>query len=221
MARPVKHWPQRDLAQNRVQRARDRVEPSFSYILLVDPITRAWPRRPARRPFSARGAPPGEPRGGPRPPRPAEGRRRRGRGAQRPREGPTAPCERNGRPRRGPPENEAESAPRATPPRCPPGRGGVSRGAQEVPRRSLATPFGHESRQEAASTENRRDRPCVPAERNDRPGRAPTPPPRTGRRGSAPGPCRRGPRRAEAAGVGTRRMSHGRSATPFGQESLQ
>ena len=45
-------------------------------------------------------------------------------------------------------------------------------------------------------------------------------PPRTGRRGARPSRGRRGPRRAEAAGVGTRRRSHGRSATPFGQESL-
>ena len=178
------------------------------------------PRRPARRPFSARGAPPGEPCGGPRPPRRVGGGRRMVIGAQRPREGPTAPCERNGRPRRG--TTRKRDGKRAPGPAAaaPPGRGGVSRGAQEVSRRSLATPFGHETPQEVTSTENRRDRPCAPAERNDRPGRAPTPPPRTGRRGSAPGPCRRGPRRAEAAGVGTRRRSHGRSATPFGQESL-
>ena len=178
MARPVKHWPQRDLAQNRVQRARDRVEPSFSYILLVDPITRAWPRRPARRPFSARGAPPGEPRGGPRPPRSAEGGRARVCGAKSPREGPAAPCERNGRPRRGTAateRRETESTRRPRPPRRPPCRGGECGDAQEVPRRSLATPFGHETPQEVTSTENRRDRPCAPAERNDRPGRAPTP----------------------------------------------
>ena len=45
-------------------------------------------------------------------------------------------------------------------------------------------------------------------------------PPRTWRRRARPSRGRRGPRRVEAAGVGTRRMSHGRSATPFGQESL-
>ena len=38
---------------------------SFSYILLVDPITRERTRRPARRPFSAGGAPPGSPAAGP------------------------------------------------------------------------------------------------------------------------------------------------------------
>ena len=45
--------------------------------------------------------------------------------------------------------------------------------------------------------------------------------PVTGRRRARPSRGRRGPRRAEAAGAGTRRRSHGRSATPFGQESLQ
>ena len=43
--------------------------------------------------------------------------------------------------------------------------------------------------------------------------------PVTGRRGARPSRGRRGPRRAEAAGAGTRRRPHGRSATPFGQES--
>ena len=180
-------------------------------------------RRPARRPFSARGAPPGEPRGGPRPPRSAEVGRARVCGAKSPREGPAAPCERHGRPRRGTAateRRETESTRRPRPPRRPPCRGGECGDAQEVPRWSLATPFGHETPQEVDSTEHRRDRPCAHAERNDRPRRAPTPPPRTGRRGARPSRGRRGPRRAEAAGVGTRRMSHGRSATPFGQESL-
>ena len=137
------------------------------------------PRRPARRPFSARGAPPGEPRGGPRPPRRVGDRWARVGGAQRPREGPTAPCERNGRPRRGTTrKRDGKRAPgeaSAVPAGQRPGRGGGCRGAQEVPRRSLATPFGHETPQEVTNTENRRDRPCAPAERNDRPRWATTP----------------------------------------------
>ena len=83
-------------------------------------------------------------------------------GAQRPREGPSAPCERNGRPRRGTTatdRRETESTRRPRPPRRPPCRGGERGDAQEVPRRSLATPFGHETPQEVTSTENRRDRP--------------------------------------------------------------
>ena len=136
------------------------------------------PRRPARRPFSARGAPPGEPCGGPRPPRRVGGRRARVSGAQRPREGPTAPCERNGRPRRGTAatdHRETESTRRPRPPRRPPCRGGERGDAQEVPRRSLATPFGHASCKEVASTENRRDWSCAPDGRNGRPRRAPAP----------------------------------------------
>ena len=203
------------------------------------------PRRPARRPFSARGAPPGEPRGGPRPPRRVGDRWARVGGAQRPREGPTAPCERNGRPRRGttrkrdgkrapgeasavpagqrrrvsgraggptavsghavrtrvvqaggkhgkppglvvrprwkkrpaspcanptaltPKDGAPRSAPKPRPPRPPPCRGGGCGDAQEVPRRSLATPFGQESLHQVSSACSRRDWPFIYVERRD------------------------------------------------------
>ena len=171
------------------------------------------PRRPARRPFSARGAPPGEPCGGPRPPRRVGGGRRRVSGAQSPREGPTAPCERNGRPRVGPPPRSAGRR------KALPGRG--RRGA----RRAEAACGGARRKSHGGlwprRSDMRRDR-RWPARSTVGIGRAPplrettglaVRPSRqhrlpvTGRRGARPSRGRRGPRRAEAAGAGTRRRS--------------
>ena len=185
------------------------------------------PRRPARRPFSARGAPPGEPRGGPRPPRWVGGGRVRVGGAQSPREDR--------------PPHVRETAVRAVgpPPRTAgrrkalPGRG--RRGARRAEAASVETRRRSHGGLWPRRSGTRRPR-SWPARNTVGIARAPTlrettdlavrpprfdRPPRTGRRGARPSRGRRGPRRAEAAGVGTRRMSHGRSATPFGQESLR
>ena len=135
------------------------------------------------------------------------------------RDRPCAPVERNDRPRRAPTptaptpgDGAPRSAPRPRPPRPPPCRGGGCGGAQEVPRRSLATPFGHEPTQEVTSTESRRDRPYVHAERNDRPRQATTPTAPTHKDGapkSAPRPRPPRPRRAEAANSSGRGRSRG------------
>ena len=184
------------------------------------------PRRPARRPFSARGAPPGEPRGGPRPPRPAEGGQARVGGAQTP-----------GKDR---PPHVRDTAVRAVgpPPRSAGRRKALAGQGRRGARRAEAAGVGTRRRSHGGLWPRRSGTRLPrrwPARNTVGIARAPPlremtglvvrPPrqhrlPGTWRRRARPSRGRRGPRRVEAAGVGTRRRSHRRSATPFGQESL-